>query len=222
MTTSHDDQEYGAQDIEIEDPQGRKTVLIADDEPSIRKALERYFKAKGYFPIIAADGTEALRQAEHYEIEIALLDMNMPGLSGIEVLRQLQTDHPDIAVLLVTGVAELDLAVEAMKIGAYDYITKPFNLDDLGDRVNKALKQKAKDLQRDTHQRDVQETLARQRNELRGMTTLTIQSLIAEESRTQVIKGSKRGRNRSSAEQGTEKFKSKILGRFLRSVCAVN
>ena len=222
MTTSHDDQEYGAQDIDIEGLQGRKTVLIADDDPSIRKALERYFKAKGFMPIVAADGTEALKRVEQYEIEVALLDVNMPGLSGIDVLRQLRTDHPDIAVLLVTGVAEIDLAVEAMKIGAYDYITKPFNLDGLGDRVNKALKQNAKDAQRDSYQRGIQETVARQTNELRGMTTLTIQSLIAEESRIQGVKGSKRGRNRSSAEQGTQKFKSKILGRFLRGVCAVN
>ena len=76
------------------------------------------------------------------EVEVVLLDVKMPGMSGLEVLGKLTTDWPDICVIMATAVADVQTAVETMKMGADDYITKPFNLDDLVLKVQKAIEKR--------------------------------------------------------------------------------
>ena len=104
---------------------GKPKILVVDDQPTVREDLEQLLKANGYQAVSAASGEDALVQVYEQRFEVVLLDITMPGLSGIDVLRRLYPDRLDIGVIMVTIVAEVATAVEAMKIGAYDYVTKP-------------------------------------------------------------------------------------------------
>ena len=117
----------------------REGILIVDDEESVRTLLERILIEAGYSVVTAANGQEALDKVSLGHFSIVLSDINMPGMSGMEVLRKLNVDYPDICVIMTTAVTDAQTAVEAMKLGAYDYITKPFNRDDLVMRIGKAI-----------------------------------------------------------------------------------
>ncbi len=113
-------------------------VLVVDDEETIRTLLKRILESAGYPVVTAGDGEEALRILSQQGFELALLDVRMPGITGLELLGKITTDWPDTGVIMVTAVAELQTAVEAMKLGAYDYLTKPFNREELVEKVRKA------------------------------------------------------------------------------------
>jgi len=117
----------------------QERVLVVDDEESVRIILQRFLKEAGYDVVTAADGQEALDKVSELKVRVVLSDVKMPGMSGIEVLRKLTADYPDICVIMATAVVDTQTAVEAMKLGAYDYVTKPFNRDDLVIRVRKAI-----------------------------------------------------------------------------------
>ena len=117
----------------------KSTVLIVDDEESIRSILSRKLEFDGYNCEVAADGEEALHKASMKSFDLVLLDVSMPGLSGIEVLRRLTADHPDICVIMITAMADTKMHIEALRLGAYDYVPKPFDLDDLSTRLKNAL-----------------------------------------------------------------------------------
>ena len=116
-------------------------ILVADDEESMRWVLSKALRKKGFTVDLARDGEEALRliQAEPYDL--AILDIKMPGLSGLELLDRVRELKSDLLVVIMTAEASMKNAVEAMKRGAYDYITKPFDLDVIDaiiEKVNKA------------------------------------------------------------------------------------
>jgi len=115
------------------------TILIVDDEEPIRDILSRKLELDGYNCDVAADGQEALCKASMKIFALVLLDVSMPGISGIEVLRRLTADHPDICVIMITGTADTKTHIEALNLGAYDYIAKPFDLDYVSTRVKRAL-----------------------------------------------------------------------------------
>jgi putative ABC transport system ATP-binding protein len=133
--------------------ESKGTILIVDDEESIRNLLSTKLKADGYDCEVAADGNEALWKAFMKDFDIVLLDIKMPGLSGMEVLSRIVIDHPDTSVVMVSAVLDTKIAVEAMRLGAYDYVTKPFNLDDLGARIKKALEKRRLILENKEYQR---------------------------------------------------------------------
>ena len=118
------------------------TVLVVDDNPLIREVLARHLRANGYYAVMAASGQEALECASKQEFDVALLDISMPGLSGIDVLKQLHSDHPATAVVMVTGEGDPRTYAEAMGAGASDYVVKPFDLEDVLHRVEQARTQK--------------------------------------------------------------------------------
>lgn len=117
----------------------RERILVVDDEESVRTLLKRTLTEAGYDVVTAANGQEALDKVSQLQVRVVLSDIKMPGISGIEVLRKLTADHPDICVIMATAVADTQTAVDVMKLGAYDYISKPFNRDDLVMRVRKAI-----------------------------------------------------------------------------------
>jgi DNA-binding response OmpR family regulator len=117
-------------------------ILIVDDEEAIRGILSRKLESDGYNCEVAADGKEALWKTFMKDFDLVLMDIKMPGLSGMEALPQIVTNHPDTCVIMMTAVVDTETAVHAMKLGAYDYVTKPFDLDDLGMRVEKALERR--------------------------------------------------------------------------------
>ena len=119
--------------------EAKATILIIDDEEPIRNAVSRKLQSEGYNCVIATDGNEALWKVFMQDFDLMLLDIKMPGMSGMEVLSQVVTNNPDIGVVMITAIGDSQTAVEAMKLGAYDYVTKPFNLDDLVIRVERGL-----------------------------------------------------------------------------------
>lgn len=108
-----------------------KRILIVDDEEGVRTVLADLFSGLGWQSTVASDGKEALDKALKNDYDLAILDLSLPGVDGIELLRTVKDAKPEIPVVIITGYASLDTAVRAMKLGAYDYITKPFNLDDV-------------------------------------------------------------------------------------------
>jgi len=114
-------------------------ILIVDDEESIRTALSDLLKQNGYDVSAAEDGYKAVEKVKDGEWDLAIVDLKMPGLDGIEVLRQINAINPNIVVIIITAYGTVESAVMAMKAGAVDYIMKPFSSDELLIRVEKAL-----------------------------------------------------------------------------------
>lgn len=104
-------------------------MVIVDDEPEVLEELAEVFGEYGYEIDIAHGGEEALRKVKEKRPHLMLLDIRMPGMDGIEVLRRVRKVDPSLGIIMVTAVMEEALAQEAMKLGAFDYITKPIDLD---------------------------------------------------------------------------------------------
>jgi DNA-binding NtrC family response regulator len=113
-------------------------LLIVDDDEQLREALERKFKRQGLAVTTAADGAEALAKAAHNRWDVALIDLNMPGMNGIELMHQLKQLQPELEALLLTAQGSIETAIQAMKGGAYDYLSKPFPLPELEIHIQKA------------------------------------------------------------------------------------
>ncbi len=116
-----------------------KRLLIVDDQPGIRLLLNEVLKKEGYVTYLAANGTEALKYAEE-EMDCVLLDMKIPGMDGIEILKRLKEKWPQLPVFMMTAYGELDVVQEALDLGAIRYFTKPFDIFEVRDEVNKTLK----------------------------------------------------------------------------------
>lgn len=110
---------------------GGELILVADDDESILNVLSRFLKSAGYTVISAENGETALRLAREKKPDIMLLDISMPGKSGVEVLRELAPELPDTGFIMITGNEDEELAKSCLDIGAADYIAKPINLEAL-------------------------------------------------------------------------------------------
>ncbi len=108
-----------------------QTILVVDDELSMREFLKILLEKEGYRILTAADGAEALSLAGQNPIDLVVSDIRMPGISGLELLAALKEKNADLPVIMITAFASPDDAVTAMKNGAFDYITKPFNVDEI-------------------------------------------------------------------------------------------
>ncbi len=127
-------------------------ILIVDDEPRIRHGLKRVLTPMGYHIIEASRGEEAIAALPHKQVDIALLDLQLPDIHGMEVLRTICREYPHIVVIIITGFGSVQTAAEAMRNGAYDLLPKPFEPDQLRIAINRAqekmfLERKAKKLQ---------------------------------------------------------------------------
>ncbi len=121
----------------------RSKLLIIDDEAVIRDGLKRVLESEAYVVETCSSGFQAIGLLQQREFDLIITDLKMPGMSGIEVLKSVRTLQPDIPVILITGYASIDTAVEAIKNGASDYISKPFAPDILLEKVQKALSQRS-------------------------------------------------------------------------------
>ena len=122
---------------------GNNRILIVDDDPPMREALANGLSEIGYQCVTAGNADDADRALRREEFDLTLLDIGMPGLSGLEFLADLTVRYPDMAVVMLTGDDQLSTAVWAMREGAYDYLTKPVPLTLLNIRVEKALSRRA-------------------------------------------------------------------------------
>src|SRR4029453_8632137 len=117
----------------------KSKILVVDDEPSVGEVLSEFFTPKGYEVICASGGIEGLSKAEKMEPDVILLDVRMPDLDGISVLRRIREVNPGVGVLMMSGNSDLEAAKETLQLGAYDYILKPFDFDYLDRAVHKML-----------------------------------------------------------------------------------
>jgi two-component system nitrogen regulation response regulator NtrX len=106
-----------------------KTILIADDEQGIRDSLKRLLEFESYQVVLAADGPSALKAARDQRVDLILLDIKMPGMDGLEVLSHVHEEQPDVPVVIISGHGTIQTAVEATRLGAYDFIEKPIDAD---------------------------------------------------------------------------------------------
>ncbi len=123
------------------------TILIIDDEKNIREGLGAAFELEGYEVRLAPSGKEGLDFISKGDIDLVITDLRMDGISGEEVLRRVTTETPGIPVIVLTGHGSIDAAVDAMRNGAYDFLTKPLNLDQLSMIVKRALQGRELSLQ---------------------------------------------------------------------------
>jgi len=104
-------------------------ILIVDDEPDISDFLSAFFQLKGYEPQVANSGMEGLEKLSSFNPHVVLLDVRMPKMDGIETLRRIREIDPEVGVIMVTAVHEVNIGREALKLGAADFVTKPIDLE---------------------------------------------------------------------------------------------
>jgi DNA-binding NtrC family response regulator len=114
-------------------------ILIVDDETVVRDSLGKWFSSEGYQAQPAAGAREALEAIQNREYDVALIDIKMPGMDGMELQARLREADPELIVIIMTGYASVETAVQALKRGAYDYITKPVDPDELSHLVSNAM-----------------------------------------------------------------------------------
>ncbi len=114
-------------------------ILVVDDERSMRELLQIVLRREGHQVRLAEDGPSAVAELEREPIDVLISDIKMPGMSGVDVLREAKRIDPDIVGIMVTAYASTDTAVEALRLGAYDYLTKPFDVEELKAKVRNAL-----------------------------------------------------------------------------------
>jgi len=116
-----------------------ETILIVDDNQDMNFLLSNILNDEGYQVISARDGHSALREAGRQSIDLVLLDMRLPGMNGMEILKELKNLSAEMQIIMITAYADVNDAVNAMKLGAYDYVTKPFSNYELLLTIKKAL-----------------------------------------------------------------------------------
>ncbi len=142
-------------------------ILIVDDEKNIRKILADTFKAHGYSSCQAATAEEALRLCEQTTIDLALVDLRLPGkMDGLALLTQIHKRWPRTIIIMLTAYASLDSSIAALRQGAYDYLIKPASMEDIVASVERGLAKKHQDAEREriiTHLEEALQTLKQER-----------------------------------------------------------
>ena len=145
--------------------QGR--ILIVDDEEMVRRLLYQKLSGEGYQCREAGSADQALDELKSNPMELVLLDIRMPGKSGVDLLPEIKASYPDTAVIMATAMTDTSTAVQCMKKGAYDYITKPFNLDEVVLSVDRALEKRRLELENREYQQHLEERVQAQARKIR-------------------------------------------------------
>lgn len=124
----------------------RARLLVVDDEANLRAVLRDILSLMGYHVGEAESGLEALKLLEISSYDLMLLDIRMPGMNGVEVMNRVRESYPEMSIIILTAHATLESAVAAVKLGAVDYMLKPFNIEDLGTTISQALKERSQRL----------------------------------------------------------------------------
>ena len=151
--------------------------LVVDDEPRLRQVIIHLMRNDGFRCFEAGDGAEALAVLERHPATLVLSDIRMPRMDGIELLRQVRARYPETAVILLTAVADVECAVSCFAIGALDYLTKPFNLEEVRARVSQALERRRLVIENREYRERLEEKVAAQARRLEELFLASIQSL---------------------------------------------
>ena len=152
--------------------------MIVDDEASVRRLLNNKLTGDGYLCYEASDAEQALDELHRKKIGLVMLDIKMPGKSGIELLPEIKSVHPDIAVIMITATADMHTAIQCLKQGAYDYITKPFELDEITISATRALATRRLELDNKEYKQHLEEKVFKQANIIRASFLNAITALI--------------------------------------------
>ncbi len=153
------------------------TCLVVDDEPRLRQVLVRLMESDGFVCTEATNGVEALEHLQRQPFTLVLTDLRMPRMDGIELLRQARSRFPEVAVVMITAVADVEVAVSCLAIGAMDYLTKPFHLEEVRARVIQALDRRRLILENREYQERLEERVAAQAKRLEEIFLAGVQSL---------------------------------------------
>ncbi|HFE52790.1 MAG TPA: response regulator [Bacteroidetes bacterium] len=161
------------------------TVLVVDDEPLTRELITRFLRREGIAADVAISGREALYLLQQHGYDVVLADVQMPDISGIELYRRAKAFSQDTAFIMITGFSDTDTAIQALKLGAFDYLLKPLNLDELGLSVRKALEKRRMERELRLYREALENKVVRRTEELidrsrqlRRLLLSTIQTLI--------------------------------------------
>jgi response regulator RpfG family c-di-GMP phosphodiesterase len=161
----------------IANANGALHCLVVDDEPRLRQALVRLMQADGFACHEAGSGIDALRILEREPIALLLSDLRMPGMDGVELLRRVRTSYPEVAVVMITAVAEVEVAVDCLALGAMDYLTKPFVLEEVRARVAQSLEKRRLVIENRNYQTRLEQRVREQAQRLEELFLAGIQSL---------------------------------------------
>jgi DNA-binding NtrC family response regulator len=116
-------------------------ILVVDDELFVRELLLEFLSSEGYEVSLADSGEKAVKLMQSEPADVVLVDLKMPGIDGIETLRQIKKTAPNTLSIVMTGYPTIDSSIEALRCGAYDYVVKPFKLNDLKSSIERALEE---------------------------------------------------------------------------------
>ena len=119
-----------------------RKILVIDDEEDVRDTLYNVLKSLNYESYVAADGADALKVLEKHPIDVVLSDLYMPEMDGIELLKQINIRGYKVIFIMITARPTVETAVDAIKKGAYDYLSKPFHIEEVRMKINRALEKK--------------------------------------------------------------------------------
>src|ERR1043166_6820851 len=155
----------------------RPYCLIVADEPRLRQVMVPLMRSDGFHCIEAENGVDALEQLAKNPVTLVLSDLRMPKMNGIDLLREIRSRYPDTAVVMITAVADVDVAVNCLSIGAADYVVKPYQLEDVRARVAQALEKRRLILENRAYRESLEERVAIQARRLEELFLASIQSL---------------------------------------------
>jgi response regulator RpfG family c-di-GMP phosphodiesterase len=144
------------------------TILVVDDEEVIRRLLCHKLKIEGYTCVDAGNSRQALEKMQEKPADLAILDIMMPGGSGIELLSEIKKAYPDTIVIMATAVGDAETAIKCVRLGAYDYFTKPYNLDEVAISISRALNTRRLELEVLDYQQHLEEKVKVQADKIRN------------------------------------------------------
>jgi response regulator RpfG family c-di-GMP phosphodiesterase len=159
----------------VEQPQ---KLLIVDDEPEIRRLLSRYLTQRGHSCFEACNGDEALEQVRRTVFDAVVTDCHMPGMGGMDLLRKIKDSDPDLAVVMISGNHDPDIALEALRLGADDYVFKPFKFAEVTVGLSRALEKRKLKFQIRSHHQSLESTVKRRTSQIQHLLYNVIQSLV--------------------------------------------
>ena len=151
--------------------------LVVDDEPRLRQVLLHLMRKDGFDCFEASNGADAITLLESQSVELIISDLRMPRVDGLELLRQVRARWPDTAMVMITAVSDVDVGVSCLALGAMDYLTKPFHLEEVRARVAQALEKRRLILENQDYQERLEERVAAQARRLEEMFLAGVQAL---------------------------------------------
>ncbi len=198
------------------------TILIIDDEKNIREGLATNFELEDYNVKTAATGEEGFKLIEKGDVDLVITDLRMPGISGEQVLAKVTTEIPGIPVIVLTGHGSIDSAVDAMRHGAYDFLTKPLNLDQLDMIVKRALEGREMSLRHQELKHELEGSTALKQMIGKSAAMQKVQQIISKvaDSRASVLITGESGVGKELVADAIHKLSSRKDKSFIKVHCA--